>query len=138
MSLLGVGAVIHILGGGSKHSASEFYGRKVVSAELKDERLSLVLDDGEVIQIWDDAQSCCESRYITCDDDLSKLIGGKLSKIEVREFKEESSEYGDAHEMAFVEVATDECFITICTHNQNNGYYGGFGLTITSSKDGEL
>src|SRR5688572_26528754 len=82
---MGVGALVHMLGGGSRHNASEFYGRTVIAAGLSDERLSLTLEDGEIIQIWDDGQSCCESRYITCDDDLSKIIGGKLVRIETRE-----------------------------------------------------
>lgn len=135
MSQPGIGAMLHYLGGGSKHSASEYYGQKIVSAALKDDRLCLALSNGKKIQLWDNAHSCCENRYITCDDDLSKIVGGVLSRIEVKEGKDEEGEYGDSHETLFVEVGTDQCFITICTHNEHNGYYGGFGLTIT--EDGE-
>lgn len=142
MSQPGFGAMIHFLGGGSKKNASDYYGRRITAAAMstepgyrsigdgQKEALNLTFDDGVTIRLTDEGQSCCEHRYMTCDDDLSKLIGGKLAKIEVRDVKEESGEYGDEHEQAFVEVATDECFVTIVTHNEHNGYYGGFGLSI--------
>jgi hypothetical protein len=129
----GVGAMIHYLSGGTRHSASEFYGRRIVSAALDSGEspngIRLSFDDGTVIRIWDDGQSCCESRYTTTDDDLSKIIGGVLRRIETKEAPNVADEYGD-HEQVFVEIGTDECFVTLVTHNQHNGYYGGFGLTI--------
>jgi hypothetical protein len=30
-------------------------------------------------------------------------------------------------------IGTDVGFITLTNHNEHNGYYGGFGLTITES-----
>lgn len=143
MSQPGLGAMIHYLGGGSKKNASDYYGRKVTAVSTTTEPgyrsigngektgLNITFEDGVTIRLTDEGQSCCEHRYMTCDDDLSKLVGGKLTKIEVRELKDESDPtgYGD-HEQAFVEVATDECFITVVTHNEHNGYYGGFGLSI--------
>lgn len=126
----GIGAMIHWIGGGSEHSASEYYGQKIVSAALVNDRLQLALGNGKNIAIWDDGQSCCESRYITCDDDLSKLVGGTITRIEVKDAPDRPDEYGE-HECLFVEVGTDQCYVTLCTHNEHNGYYGGFGLTIT-------
>lgn len=32
--MMGIGAMLHVLGGGSEHSAEEYYGRKIVAAEL--------------------------------------------------------------------------------------------------------
>ena len=130
MSQPGIGSMLHYLSGGSRHNPDEFYGRKITSAVLDDNRLKLSFSDGSGAVLWDDGQSCCESRYITCDDDLSKLVGGELRRIEAKRSEEKSDEYGDPHEMVFIEIGTDECFVTICTHNEHNGYYGGFGLTI--------
>lgn len=130
MSNLGLGVMIHHIFGGTEHEPSEYYGRKITAAELIDNRLRLTLDGGKQIEIWDDGQSCCEHRYITTDDDLSSLVGGVLNRIECRDGATVRGEY-DEHEIAFVEVGTDKAFITLTTHNQHNGYYGGFGLTIT-------
>ena len=131
MSHLGMGVMIWALGGGSPKSADDYYGRTVTSADINDERLLMTFDDGVTIKIWDNGQSCCESRYITCDDDPKNLIGGKLIKIEVKNGGEnEGDEWGNVHETAFVEVTTDAGHIVMTTHNEHNGYYGGFGLSI--------
>lgn len=143
MSNPGLGALIHMLGGGSRNSVDQFYGRKIVSAELKKgddsasqwdargkDALLLTFEDGQRIAISDDDQSCCESRYMTTDDDLAKIVGGKLARIDVKEGEgKKDDDYGE-HEIAFLEIGTDECFVTVATHNEHNGYYGGFGLTI--------
>lgn len=126
---LGMGAILHQLGGGSPKNASDYYGRKIVTASLDNDEIKLGFDDNVTIRIWDDGQSCCESRYITCDDDIKDLIGKKLTKIEVKNHKEETGEY-EEHEMAFVEINAEGSSITFCTHNQHNGYYGGFGLSL--------
>lgn len=135
--MLGIGAMLHHLGGGSQHNPDEFYGRTVTSAELTDDRLKLALDDGRKIEIWDNGQSCCEHRWMSTDDDPASLVGGKLIRIEAKEAPDGPSEYGEPHEQVFVEVATDKGFITLVNHNEHNGYYGGFGLTITESARAE-
>ena len=140
MSQPGVGANLHYLGGGSEHDPSEYYGQKIISAELlkdgsSEDRLRLGLGDGRVIDIWDDGQSCCESRYMTCDDDVKSLIGHQLVRIEAKPGPDVQDQYGECHEQVFLEVGTDSGFVTIANHNEHNGYYGGFGLTITERKD---
>lgn len=72
---LGIGSMLHYLGGGSQHSASEFYGRKIVAAELvkdkprgsldssPDESLRLTFEDGTKIAIWDDGQGCLNPTF---------------------------------------------------------------------------
>lgn len=131
----GIGANLHILSGGSPRNPSDFYGRRISAAHLDaDEGLFITFDDGTKVRLWDNAQSCCEHRYITCDDDLSKIIGGVLQRIEVKQAPDVETEY-DVHEQLFVEVGTDECFIALTTHNEHNGYYGGFGLCIDEASE---
>ena len=132
MSRLGIGAMLHMLGGGSEHSASEYYGRTICEAEIVDDRLRLTLDGGKKIEIWDDGQSCCEHRFMTCDDDLSSLLGHKIVRIEVKNGPDAPAEY-DCHETCFVEIGTDQNFVTLTNHTEHNGYYGSFGLTITEA-----
>lgn len=130
MSQPGIGAMIHALSGGSQQDPAKYVGRKITAAEMKNERLSLTFEDGSKIAIWDNGQSCCESRYMTTDDDVQSLVGGQLTRIEAKPGPDRDAEY-DVHEQVFVEVGTDKGFITIVNHNEHNGYYGGFGLTVT-------
>jgi hypothetical protein len=131
---LGIGVMLKQLSGGSEHSASEYYGQKITSAAITDKQLALGLADGRRILIWDDGQSCCESRYLSTDDDIQSLVGHTLNRVEVKEGPTTGSDYGEPHETRFVEVGTDQGFITLVNHNEHNGYYGGFALTITEEK----
>lgn len=117
---------------GSKHSPIEYIGRKIIAAEIKDEKLLLSFNDGVKIAIYDDGQDCCESRYMSSDDDVTSLIGHTLKRIESKDGPNEESE--EEHETCFIEVGTDDGFITLVNHNEHNGYYGGFGLTIIELK----
>jgi hypothetical protein len=67
---------------------------------------------------------------MSTDDDVRSLVGHNLTRIEAKEGPGEPDQYGE-HETVFVEVGTDAGFITVVNHNEHNGYYGGFGLTIT-------
>lgn len=145
MAQRGSGVMLHYLGGGSQHDPAEFYGRKIVAAKLTTDRppsryigdssghddLRLTFADGTTIAIWDNGQSCCEARYMRTDDDVQSLVGHELRRIEVKPADDIHDGSGDVHEVCFVEIGTDDGFITISNHNEHNGYYGGFGLTIT-------
>lgn len=130
MSQNGFMVNLHYLCGGSKHRPDEYYGRKISSAYILNNRLCIGFEDGKKIQIWDAGQTCCESRYITCDDDPQDLIGGVLSNIETKNGGEKENDY-ETHEMVFIDIITNKGMITLTTHNEHNGYYGGFALTIT-------
>ena len=137
MSQAGIGAMLHYLSGGSANDPKKYEGKKITKAYLDNDfndgsgAMTLEFDDGETIRIWDDGQSCCESRYMTCDDDPKSLIGATLKNIEVVGSKDEEDGDWEVHEQAFLEITTDKGHIQFATHNEHNGYYGGFGLTIT-------
>lgn len=138
MSEPGFGAMLHYLSGGSANDPKKYYGKVVESAQLVgDDRLRISFVGGPVIELWDNGQSCCEKRYLTCDDDPADLNGQGLVSIEAVRTEERDDNHGDPHEMVFVKVQGDRSAITLCAHNKHNGYYGGFGLTITESKIGE-
>lgn len=130
MAQLGIGAMLHYLGGGSAPSPKEFVGKTISSAELKDEALFIGFEDGVRIKIFDNGQSCCESRYMRTDDDVQTLVGHKLMRIDAKDASEKTDGDYDVHEICFLEVGTDSGFVTVANHNQHNGYYGGFGLSI--------
>jgi len=126
--------MLHKLGG-ELNDPEKYYNREITSAFFSGDedghpdRLHLVFADGTKISISDHGQSCCESRYMTCDDKVETLIGGTLLRIEGKEGKTVEEECSE-HETCFVEVATDKGFITITNHNEHSGYYGGFSLAI--------
>jgi hypothetical protein len=103
-------------------------GKKIVDANLDDYALTLSFEDGSSMKIVDDGQCCCESRYITCDDDVKSLIGSEFVGINTRDHGTEGDEDYTVHEVMFVDVQTSTGFITMCTHNEHNGYYGGFNV----------
>lgn len=133
MGMPGIGAMLRVLGGGSENSADKYYGRKIKNAvfDKAEDAFRITFEDGVTIAITDQGQSCCEHRYMTCDDDPTSLSGGILKHIKVKKGPDLEDQYGDPHEVAFLEVATDKGFVTFATHNEHNGYYGGFGLTIS-------
>jgi len=131
MSQIGIGAMIHQLSGGSDENPDKYYGRIIKDANINEERLLLTFSDGVSVKIFDDGQSCCEHRYITCDDEAKDLIGNKLMKIETADGGEVGEDDYEIHEQVFIKIITDKTTITLTTHNEHNGYYGGFGLSLT-------
>lgn len=107
------------------------FGKVISNVVLSDDDLLIQFEDGTGLRFVDDGQSCCEHRYFTCDgDDLSEFIGAKY----VEAFEKEAPEIGedeyDVHEVMFLEVRTSRGSITISAHNEHNGYYSGFGITV--------
>lgn len=109
-----------------------YYGKTIVDVELIEidilNGFVIKFEDVDGIAIYDAKQECCEHRYMTTDDDLKSLIGSKLLYIEEKPGEEVESDYGNYHETMFIEIGTDKGFVTITTHNEHNGYYGGFSL----------
>jgi len=107
------------------------YVGKVIDSVLlgSDDALHFVFADGSKMKLWDDGQSCCETRYMMTDDDLSSYSGAVLMNIEVRDAPDMSDGY-DVHEVQFLEVMTHRGCFTMTTHNEHNGYYGGFYVRI--------
>lgn len=112
---------------------SDYYGKLILAANLEDNVLTLDLE-GTNLKISDDGQSCCESRYMTTADELSWLVGKKLTRIELKGCTTEKEEY-NYHGVQFLEVMTNQGCVTLANHNEHNGYYGGF--CISAAVDGK-
>lgn len=130
MSNLGSGVMLSILGGNrdSVEAFSAAVGKRIASIEMVNDELVIGLSDGSRVALYDDGQSCCETRYMRTDDDLSAFVGAELVSAEVRGGPEEEDECGGVHETAFLVVTTSLGAFTCVTHNEHNGYYGGFAL----------
>lgn len=140
---IGIGAMLGYLSGNEStvSAYNSAMGRTISAARIdedvrEDGALVLSFEDGGELLVFDEGRSCCESRYLTCDDDLSDLIGGKLTSIELREGGAAERDW-DFHETQFVKVETDKGGVTLCTHNEHNGYYGGFCIRLAFKEAGQ-
>ncbi len=124
---LGVGVMIRMLGG-NEDSVNAFVpcvNKTINNLVIEDDKLRFTFDDGTRLDLVDNGQSCCESRYMQTDDDLGYFVGSRLLGAEVKEAPNVEDEYGD-HEVAFLVVTTSKGSFSVANHNEHNGYYGGF------------
>jgi hypothetical protein len=133
MSNLGMGVMIGMLRGNEDTVAAynESMGKTISGLTLDEEGGFIIIDfnDGTNLRVADDGQSCCENRYMRTDDDMQHFVGAKLTGLEIKEAPNEPDEYGE-HEVQFLEVQTDRGVFTLASHNEHNGYYGGFWITL--------
>jgi hypothetical protein len=127
MMNLGLGVMIRMLGGNkeSVDAMTGAIGKKIAAVSLTDDALHFTFEDGTKIKLADEGQSCCENRYMRTDDDLSYFVGAELRGAEVNEAPSAECEY-DSHDVEFLVVHTDKGDFTMSSHNEHNGYYGGF------------
>ena len=133
MSQIGMGVLLAYLAyfrnaGSKTDTYLDYIGKTITELELKDDSLYFTFADGSKIAMFDNGQSCCEYRYMTTDDDLLYFVGAKLVNVEVLDGPDIDDGH-DCHEMQFLHVTTSEGVFTVETHNEHNGYYGGFALT---------
>lgn len=141
MTTPGLGVMIQALGGNEEtvkaHNLAVGRVIQSVALEPKDGAKNLVLtfSDGSTLTATDDGQSCCESRYMTCDDDLTSFVGDELVGLSLEDGPDVGSEY-DYHEQQFLKVQTSRGSFTVANHNEHNGYYGGFWITLSFQEGG--
>jgi hypothetical protein len=122
--------------GGTEETVKAYHasmGKTISGLTLEEEGRFITIDfhDGTNLRVADEGQSCCESRYMRTDDDMQHFVGAKLTGLEIKEAPNEPDEYGD-HEVQFLEVQTDRGVFTMASHNEHNGYYSGFYITLRS------
>lgn len=141
--MLGLGVILRALGGNENtvKQIRRATNQKIASVRLikdGDGALEFTFEDGFKMLLLDRGRSCCESRYMTCDDDLSAFAGATFLHADVEPGSETAEEHGEPHETAFLRVTTDRGIITAETHNEHNGYYGGFSMEAEEVTDGTL
>lgn len=98
---------------------------KIINMDCINGVISVEMDHGKLLHLIDDGQLCCEARYITTDDTLYEFHGAILTGFRI----DHGPCYGDGfHESAFLKLFTDRGIVTFQTHNEHNGYYGGFNV----------
>ena len=99
-----------------------------------DAKVSVYFTDGTGLN-FEDHPSCCENRYMVIDDDLTEYegatyVGWEISPVSgvfARELAEmyATDDYG-VHDVEFFRIMTSKGDLHIASHNEHNGYYGGF------------
>lgn len=114
-----------------RQSVGEIIGKTIKDAYVLNDSLFIETNESEEFEIFDDGQSCCERRYLKCDDEMSNIIGGKILSIEEKIGPSSSDDEGYTYyDQVFIEVKTDKGFINLNMHNEHNGFYGCFSLRI--------
>ena len=130
MGQTGLGVMLNFLGGNEEtvSAIKASIGNTITSIALDEKSIVIGLSNGTKLKLWDDGQSCCESRYMSCDDDLQSFIGDKLVDIELKDAPNIEDEYGE-HQVQFLDIITDKSRFQIANHNEHNGWYGGFSIS---------
>lgn len=133
MSQTGIGVMIQSLGGNEESVTAYQRALHQRIAEVRidpegDGALRFVLEGGQRFCIRDEGRSCCEHRYMHTDDDLGAFVGATFEGVEVVDGPEETDQYGEPKESAFLKVRTSAGGFTVVTYNKHNGYYGGFWI----------
>lgn len=133
MSEVGIGVMIQALGGnGSSVKAyKKAIGLKIESVKLENDALWFTFEGGYKMKLSDEGQSCCEHRYMVTDDNLDDYVGAIFLGAEIKDAPNVEDPYGEAHEVQFLEIKTDKGVFTMATHNEHNGYYGGFWVVAS-------
>ena len=110
--------------GSTEEAIKNAIGGKISGIEFDEDYLTICIDGNYELTIADEGQQCCENRYMTTDDDLSYYVGSIFMDANVSE--ETSDDYD--HDAQFLTITTSKGTFTIETHNEHNGYYGGFDI----------
>lgn len=128
---LGMGVMLNLLGGNKETfnclKASIGKTIKVATLDEATDRLVIEFTDDSKLYISDEGQSCCEHRYMTTDDDLSKFTGAVILDYQIKDAPSIEDGY-DYHDIEWFEVITNKGPFQMVNHNEHNGYYGGFSV----------
>jgi hypothetical protein len=149
MSKLGIGVMIRHLSGNEEtvDAYHKAVGKTIAHIELTPfdnivsqlddgdkDVLKVQFDDGSMLLAFDDGQSCCENRYMRTDDKFEDFVGATLLSMELKQApditEEDEDGWGETHEVQFLELMTSKGALTMASHNEHNGYYGGFAIEL--------
>lgn len=107
-------------------------GKTIGAFFYDNEKMVIIFDNGESYKITDNAKYCCETRWLTCDDDLGQFIDEAIVDLELLEGPDLPKEDlgDDEHNTMFLRIVTTGGCFRLTMHNQHNGYYSGFDPVI--------
>jgi hypothetical protein len=132
---LGFSVMLNMLFGDNEtpEAIKSSLNKVIKTVALVENELQFTFEDDTLLRIFDDGQSCCESRYMVTADELQDYVGATLLNFELKEAPNMEDEYGD-HEVQFLDVITNKGVFQMANHNEHNGYYGGFSICARLNK----
>lgn len=112
----------------SNRAFTNSVGKPIAEIEIAENELLFSFSDGSRMKLFDDGQSCCETRYMDTDDSLADFVGSILQGASVQAGPTDDKSSGDIEESAFLIISTSKGQFTIVNYNEHNGYYGGFSI----------
>jgi hypothetical protein len=116
----------------------QFKDKTITSIVIDNNKLTLSFNDNTSLIFRDDGQDCCEYRYMHTDDDLNYFNNSKLLNAKILEGPTIDSGDDDIKECEFLIITTSKGDFTIQNYNKNNGYYGGFNITVHDGNENEI
>lgn len=107
-------------------------GKTISYLGVDDDALTIRFEDGTNLRFHDEGQSCCETRYMRSDDSGSDHVGATFIGAELADARSQEDEYGECHEVQFLRVTTSVGVFVASSHNEHNGYYGGFCIRCSA------
>ena len=131
----GLGVMIQALGGNEEtvNTVTNAIGKTIASVQVTEDRLEMRFEDGSGIYFSDEGQSCCEHRWMDCQDDLTSYAGEVFESAELKDGGCLTEGYGDK-ETQFLEIKTSKDTFSVSNYNEHNGYYGGFWIVSKELK----
>jgi len=106
-------------------------GRKILSAEINQEKDLVVLDTdhGKLYLTW--VGDCCTNCYLAHFSGADALVGSIVNSVEDTKWdpKEES---GGVTETMGTTIVTSKGYVTFESRAEHNGYYGGW-INVSST-----
>lgn len=114
-----------------------FVGKEISKVFIQEDELHIQFDKKTLV-ISDDGQSCCEHRYMTTDDNLTEFFGAIFKGIEEKPTYSISDDEFEDHDLMFIEIKTSKGDFILKSHNDHNGYYGGFDIITTIINEDDI
>ena len=130
----------------SKLLYQDALNREIYNVEFKKDILIIKFSDDTGIILKDNELSCCEKRYLSCDDELSSFCyktekifqvkypifyGIEINDVNTYADPSYNEKENDNHSVQFMKINTSEGTFTVCAHSKDhNGYYDKFDIQI--------
>lgn len=114
-----------------------FVGKEISKVFIQNDELHIRFDKKTLV-ISDYAQSCCENRYMTTDDNLTEFFGAIFKGIEEKPTSSISENEYEDHDLMFIEIKTSKGDFILKSHNEHNGYYAGFDIITTIINEDDI
>lgn len=100
-----------------------FLGQTITSLAISTDGEDVLLGINNEVHTLYMSNHCCERRWFHSDDDLNRLVGKKLNRIEVRGIK---VGYPADEAVLIIEAGMES--VNIVAYNEHDGNYAGFEL----------